>query len=229
MSESKKPNKTTLHVYTKKDIKLCDALSECKDALTKDNVEAVGMLYATNFCHLARLDNNAQLLDENSKAIDLISTYEARVFSPIAELRWLHREAGKGEAALLTEQKSAPENWGEPKTIVAVDKPIEQRYLLWGESVKEQPKKDWLKMATARIGSYFVPVNQTFNKNSEQAKGADQAVEQTENKLRVQLKAREYLCQQEAHGNVYVAEERWLGLAIAKTEAQGKQQGANNG
>jgi len=199
MSEFNERKNITLYIYANEGLSLKMALSACQSILTKDNVQAVAMLYATRRCHFARLEGKGQLLDENSKPIDLNSTYEARVFNDKAELRWLHAEAGVGNAALLTEEKNTPDGWGDPKTIVAVGK-IPQHYLLWGESLSDKINGDWIKMATPRIGHYFAPV-----------KSANAI------KARVQLNAREYLRQDEKHGNIFVAEERWLNLSTVNS------------
>jgi CRISPR-associated protein (TIGR03984 family) len=199
MSESNEQKTITLYVYENEGLSLKNALIACQDVLTKDNSPAVAMLYATRGCHFARLGDKGQLLDKSGKPIELNSTYEARVFSDQAELRWLHVAAGDGSAAVLTEEKNAPNGWSNPKIIVAVGK-IPQSYLLWGESLSDKMNSDWIKMATPRIGHYFAPVKSN-----------------TATKARVRLNAREYLRQDEKHGNVFVAEERWLNLSIANS------------
>ncbi|MGH9959625.1 MAG: type III-D CRISPR-associated protein Csx19 [Pyrinomonadaceae bacterium] len=196
-------NRATLYIYTRKGLLLTDALTGSKDVLTDGSSTAVAMLYAISACHFARLDQG-RLMDKDGKQIDLGSVYEARIFSDKAELRWLHREEGYGDAALLTEEKRDPKGWKEEQPIQPVGMPIEQAYLLWGESTTDQSRNDWTKMATSRIGSYFAPVRSSTNK------------------VRVQLNAREYLSQDEMHGNVFVAEERWLNLSVIKADGNGK-------
>jgi CRISPR-associated protein (TIGR03984 family) len=217
MSESNKQKNVGLYVYTNAGLILTEALAACKSVMAKENSSVVAVLYATRYCRFALLGGEGQLLGKDDVPIDLNSTYEARVFNDKAELRWLHTSAGRGNAALLTEDqqslqnfKGEPNNWKE-ESLSAVDT-IPQSYLLWGESVPDQTHAGWIKMATPRIGSYFAPVNRN----------------QIANNVRVRLNAREYLCQQPTHGNVYVGEERWMSLSVADRDTQGGT-GVHNG
>ena len=112
---------------------------------------------------------------------------------------------------LLSEEEKEVPNWESEKTTLAAD-PIKQKYLLWGESLPGESKPDWIKLATPRIGHYFAPV--------EHSVGA---------KTRVRLNALEYLRQENEHGNIFVFEERWLGLSTVAVQKQSETKEANNG
>lgn len=227
MSDREERIVPALFVHTKEGVSLKDALTECAAFLTQGGAAACAMLYATDRCYLARLVVDGSLRDETGAAIPLGATYEARVFSERAELRWRHTSGGDGEAALLSEAAFAGDGWGRSEELASkgeLTEPIEQSYLLWGESVGDE-KDGWLKMASARVGSYFTPLSRPSG-NSAPA-GEQGARGAGGKKLRVELSAREYLCQG-LHGNVFVAEERWLGLRVAETRAEGEREGAGD-
>jgi CRISPR-associated protein (TIGR03984 family) len=207
MSKSDEQKNCALYVHVSAGLPLEKALAKCQGILSADGAAAVAIIYATNKCRFARLQTGGQLLDEDDQPLDLTSVYEARVFSEKAELRWWHKEGGEGDAALLSERELPV--WAPEKTPLAVGT-IPQTYLLWGESLPGQSKHNWIKMATPRIGHYFAPVEHDV-----------------EARLRVQLKAREFLCQESAHGNVYVFEERWLNLTTVVVR-EGEMKEANN-
>ena len=209
---------SSLHRYTRETITLEDALSDCTAILVSGGKDAVAMLYATNRCVLARLQDGI-LVDQDNAAVDTSSVYEARVFSDNADFRWLNREAGSGDGALLSESQlqldSAWKDQGNVDLGNTSAGTIKQSDLLWGESVG-LPNRGWVKMATPRIGGYYVPLAETVESPKSETNVA---------KLRLQLNAIEYLCQEARHGNVFVAEERWLNISVAKTETRGEAEG----
>lgn len=198
-----------------KDLTLRDALQECALALKPAKLlDTVAVLYSPERCRFAVFSikdatngNGVQLLDEQDNEIAasfLDEVFEARVFNQNAELRWLHRMAGKGSAALLSEEPISaclseppqPEfDYGQLDQL----EPLEQRYLLWGESAGLAGKANWEHLTAARIGYLNVPLTGVKLSDGD----------------RVQLVAREYLAQVDDHGNVAVVEERLIGLERA--------------
>ncbi|WP_214104960.1 type III-D CRISPR-associated protein Csx19 [Acrocarpospora catenulata] len=121
--------------------------------------------------------------------VDLSAVYEARAFTPDAELRWVEA----GYAVLLTENKNLlpGSSWEPLEPIEAIDT-IDTRYLVWGK-VKEADAA-WATLASSRVGTLNVP------------RSAPPAVPQD----RVRLITREYVTVDRDHGNANVAEERLL-------------------
>jgi CRISPR-associated protein (TIGR03984 family) len=201
---------TKLFIHTKPDINLPDALKQCAPVLRHEREPVRAILYSPKNCCFALLDEQGVLRDSRG-VIKPDTVFEARAFSPSAELRWLREPHKIGRAALLTENESIDFGW--EKEQQPVFGKIEQQYLLWGQGAA-QAKIDnrWSKLATARIGVYEAPI-------------AD-----IEHKDYVQLITREFLRELE-DGNVCVVEERLLTLKrcdYKKLEADVKG-GANNG
>jgi CRISPR-associated protein (TIGR03984 family) len=124
----------------------------------------------------------------------LDDVFEARVFSPEAELRWLHSDSGRGRAVVLAEREDALlPGFGQPLSPLAAVEVLPQRYLLWGQPIP--PAQDgWARLYAARIGVLDVPLTVS------------------DNGRRVYLTAREYVSVEPVHGNAHVAEERLLAL-----------------
>ncbi len=197
------------------DLTLRDALRRCAAVLKPSkSLETVSLLYSPERCRFAVLavegaanETAVQLLDEQGNEIAasfLDRVFEARVFNPRAELRWLHKSAGKGAAALLSEQDisgclSEPPHAGFQYEQLDQLEPLETRYLLWGESAGVAGEANWQHLTAARIGYLNVPLTGVKLNDGD----------------RVQLVAREYLSEVDKHGNVAVVEERLLKLEVA--------------
>lgn len=115
-----------------------------------------GLLYTPECCGFAVLGKDG-LRDHDARAWPLASVFEARVFSPAGELRWIHVRAGQGRAALLTadSQIAAPEGWETCERDF-----LEKRdngYLLWGKADSVQDVAGWTRLFEARIGELLVP------------------------------------------------------------------------
>lgn len=215
MNNESEEHQRKLHGYAVQGLTLEKALEDCIDILTSEGRDALALLYATNRCFLARL-KNGNLLDQDDSLVSTAAVYEARMFSDNTELRWLNRDGGSGDAALLTEtQPALNDSWKNRADLnqdVVSAGTIKHSYLLWGESVLP-PRNGWIKMATPRIGGYYSPF------------AMDVSHEYEPTKLRLQLNAIEYLSQEPEHGNVFVAEERWLNISIARAESHGEREG----
>jgi CRISPR-associated protein (TIGR03984 family) len=124
----------------------------------------------------------------------LDEVFEARVFGPDLELRWLHAGAGRGRAVALAEQEAAlPAEFSEALPVLAAVRTFEQHYLLWGMTV--DPVADgWATLFSARVGTLSVPLASSGQGH------------------KVRLRAWEYVAVEPDHGNAYVAEERLTSL-----------------
>ena len=120
---------------------------------------------------------------------DLRDVFEARVFTPDAELRWLHEADQKGRAVFLTEDENLLPADFDPVPALAAIETLPTQYLLWGEPASASGQ--WTTLSAGRIGPRDVPIRATGG--------------------RVRLAAREYVAVDE-HGNAYIAEERLIGL-----------------
>jgi CRISPR-associated protein (TIGR03984 family) len=152
--------------------------------------DAVGLFYSPGGCCLAKV--SGQSIDHPT-AVDLQTIFEARIFNPNYELRWLNQNSGQGDAVLLSEQRLEEATHDAMEAIATLD----QTYILWGEGMTSpQLPSGWSRLATARIGKLDIPLAGVATKQ------------------RVQLKVKEYLTVSDEHGNVGVGEERLLSLSL---------------
>lgn len=192
---------TALFTYSRQPVHLEHALAAFASLPGTDG--ATGLLYTPRQCLLTTL-TAGRLRDCHGDPVDLTGVYEARLFCPAAELRWLNDpgpEAGH-RAVILAEEEQAGRlaDWtARPRTDV-LDR-LPQTYLLWGEGTghAEHAGKPlaagWSLLATARIGALPVPVAQVQGNE------------------RVVLRSVEYVVEAE-HGNAVVFEERLLKLEV---------------
>lgn len=146
--------------------------------------ETFAFFYAPHKCYLARVDASGKFeVHDHDGRVDIDMVFEARVFNSEKEMRWL-----KGHGEAIISDDSFPESVG----------CIPQRYLLWGKSTGET-NGNWTKFATARIGSYYVPLSK---------------IQQNEY---ARFTAIEYLKAYE-DGNVAVVDERLTGIEVYKGE-----------
>jgi CRISPR-associated protein (TIGR03984 family) len=181
----------TLYGRTSPSITLIEALQECRHALAG----AIALLYSPTTCQFGKLQANDYLINSHGQPINLEAIFEARVFNPGYELRWLNNSQGRGSAVLLSENSIAD--------YLATDiDPLEplsthpQKYLLWGEGTNYATTDGWSRLATARIGKLFVPIGAVSNGQ------------------RAYLQTCEYLKVTDKYGNVAVVEERLIGLEV---------------
>ncbi|HLO88055.1 MAG TPA: CRISPR-associated protein Csx19 [Nostocaceae cyanobacterium] len=176
---------------TKENITLKSALEKCASALSK----AVAIIYSPTFCQFAKVDENGNLINMDNQCLPLDRIFELRAFNQNCELRWLNELNGNGKAVLLSEQNIANYLDESISKITALDT-IDQEYILWGKGIENKLNSEWVKLATARIGSIEVPVRSLRNGE------------------RVYLKAIEYLEVIDDNSNVGVVEERLKGLEV---------------
>jgi CRISPR-associated protein (TIGR03984 family) len=181
-------NDRILYSRTAADIRLSDALTKCAELFP----DGVGLFYSPITCQFGKIQANT-ITDKEDKILDLAKIFEARIFNSQAELRWLNRSNGMGNAVLLSEQNIQNYLDKDESTIQAIDI-IDSQYLLWGEGTGKK-QRDWSYISAARTGKIAVPI-ENINRND-----------------RVKLRFREYLSICDRHGNVAIVEERLKGLS----------------
>lgn len=204
----------SLHTWTRDDCDADTVLKAAAASLDRDG-EAVALLYTPRCCVFARLPAEGELLGPpehlcgkgpfRTAAVD--AAYEIRIFTAAWEFRWL-RQGTSGQAAVLWDIPSAEtprsgslRDWTYC-TLQEMTGIVPQQYLLWGKPDADRSKKGWTALTAARIGTLWVPLQEPPPDNK-----------------RVALKAREYLARR-AHGNVVVADQRLLELAVVDPEVQ---------
>ena len=185
---------TTLYSYQAQQITLSESIEACQ----QDLEGAIALLYSPDSCQFLKLAGNEFHASNGNVASNLSHVFEARIFTPEYELRWLNRENGEGDAVLLTEHQKSINGFQELRQPIEVVLP--QHYLLWGEPVlnSRNLQDGWQRLAEARIGKLDIPTDQPLDKNE-----------------KVYLKTREYLKPVDDYGNFGVVEERLLALEIA--------------
>ena len=151
----------------------------------------IALLTSPRRYHVALLDDMGEVISRKGE-IQLDDVFEARVFSPASELRWLHASDGQGRAVVLTEDATAlPDELSErPDPLNAVDTNA-SGYLLWGRAAAVAGD-GWTTFATERIGTLDIPADITTG--------------------HARVTIREYVAVDPMHGNAYIAEERLLGF-----------------
>lgn len=176
---------------------------------TQETETIIGLVYSPQHCCFVRLHGEGAIQAYKGKSpltLTLDGIFEARLFTPEAELRWLKTgPEQQGRAVIISERELAP-----PSGFSEVDQyfkqafsSMEQSYVLWGEADQQSPAlaEGWSLLATARIGRLPVPVN-----------GSGEYVT---------LSSQEYLdC--DDFGNVFVAQERLTKLEW-KTDIEQEQ------
>ncbi len=174
------------------------------DALARAGFRSAVALLSTPTAHTV-----AQVRDGDCRTpagpCDLAEVFEARIFNPEMELRWLHEAGGLGRAVVLGEDEAAlPAAFGDPLAPLHAIEVLAAHYLLWGRPVDDTPE-GWTTLYTARVGVLRVPAT----------------VSTSDHRLR--LVAREYVVVEPRHGNAYVGEERLLGLEETPVPAPARQ------
>lgn len=164
---------------------LAEAIEEYK-AFLGDGEKAYALLYTPRDCHLALVNKEGKFFNQDGE-FSPQSVFEARVFNAQAELRWHNESNGSGKMAIISEA-NFPDAVGT----------IPQKYLVWGQSTGET-KGDWTQFATARIGSFYVPLPNVPDKDY------------------AKFAAVEYL-KTYGDGNVAVVDERLTGIEGYKGE-----------
>lgn len=188
---------TQLTILCRDSLSLAEALADF--ALIVGDTSATALLYSPRRCELG-VFQQGNIVGPKAQPQDLLPVFEARVFNPTAELRWLNDPSGaeRHQAVILTEANCSGllgHSWGATSQDYAGTLP--QTYLLWGAGTGRPLNNGWSELATPRIGALLVPL---AGVNREQ---------------HARLNALEYLTKAE-HGNVIVFEERLCGLEVAR-------------
>lgn len=189
----------SLYIYQARELPmLSEALAEYVSTLNHGSRPAYALLYSPRSCRLTIIDNG-KAYDSAKNEILLDDVFEARVFNSQAELRWLHDARGRGSAVVLSESSSGNFFGNTPAPEPDIVDCLETTYLLWGKRAGNKHPAGWTRFATARIGTFDVPLPDV----QEYA----------------QFTAREYL-KEYVDGNVCFAEERLTGLIQMHEEKQ---------
>ncbi|MBO4270947.1 CRISPR-associated protein Csx19 [Microbispora triticiradicis] len=177
------PGAVALHAVTASGATLAEAL----EATGLDG--ACALLTTPSAYQVARVTGHTCVT--RSGPVDLAAVYEARVFSPDVELRWM--ESASASAVVLAEdERLLPDSFGDRLDPLPAARTIEARYLVWG--AVQAAMDGWATLSSARVGVLDVPALTAVRDG------------------RVRLAAREYVAVDPQHGNAYVAEERLLGF-----------------
>jgi len=196
----------TLYARAGNNISFQEALKNCSGILLEH--PAIALLYTPSWCGFAQVGEAANLIlsQRHGEGFDPDPVFEARVFSEVAELRWLKNWPNEGRAALISEQDISG-YLDQPAGTYTSDNCLDQRYLLWGEGIEaanDALPDRWSRLAMARVGTIDVPYP---------LDGREVVTGKGE---RLQLLTREYLDVIDDFGNVAVVEERLLKLEKAK-------------
>lgn len=178
----------TLHGAAHPRLSLAEAVVTCADAGALNGGTALLTAPASYRVALVTPDGDCATPDGPP---DLASVYEARVFTPSAELRWLGESGGPGRAVVLTEAPALlPDTFPETDGL-ALDavSTLVAHHLVWGRATGEDGP--WTTLSSTRIGALAVPV-----------RASD----------RVRLRSCQYVAVEPEHGNAFVAEERLIQL-----------------
>lgn len=183
---------TKLNTYSQKGISFCEALKIYTSIVCER--KSIAILYSQKSCQIATF-KEGNLQDDLGNTVSLEPVFEARVFNMISELRWVNDPSPtrNHRTTILTEQNFSNELEKFACLSTLVLDTIDQKYLVWGEGTGKKANDGWSELATARIGSLIIPLNDVGNNQ------------------RVSLNSREYLVET-FHGNVIVFDERLIKL-----------------
>jgi len=169
------------------------------DAVAAFGRDAIGWAYAPREAYWLRLTSGAlRRLDTpqgraardartaTQTTASLAEAFELRLFTPDAELRWVHESGGKGTWHVLDDRTASAAG------LARLKHPAPLR-LLWGRAVETHD--GWTRLADARIGSLWVPLTTGPDDHDY-----------------VSLDVVEYT-RTDSHGNTAVADERCTGLS----------------
>lgn len=177
---------------------------------------AVGMISSPVRHDLVRLDPDGGQLVTSSGPAELDDVFHLRLFTPEAELRWVHTGARRGNAVLLSEGGTGPAGWITNAT--EVDEVLDGQHALWGRrftTLDDAGGLDaggldaagWCRAIEGRIGWIDVPAATPATPAA-----SDPDRDWPEQYLAVRF--REYLTS-DGYGNAIVLDERLIEITIA--------------
>ncbi len=187
---------TKLNRYRRDGISLDEAVEQFLAATGE--AEATGILYTPRRCLVVRIRRGSDGPVFEHPKEQPVDAYEARVFTGEAELRWLNDPTPTAchQAVVISERDLAEPVASWDRNELTATKVLDQQYLLWGETDSGAQPDGWVRLSTARVGAYWVPIDARPGP-----------------KQQVCLRTREYL-QRARYGNVVVAEERLVGFEL---------------
>lgn len=186
-----------LHIYTRP-CGLAEAVAaHAAAAPTREGEVTVAMAQAADAFAFAVVRDGALCLDAGGIA-DPAGIFDLRAFNARAELRWLSEAGARGGSAAIVapEALSLPQGWADaPEDLLPDDPDLKRHYVLWGRGAPDgNEPAGWSRLTEARVGALWVPLAGVPKDGM------------------VRLAAIEHLAEEPGHGNVYVLEERLVGL-----------------
>lgn len=155
--------------------------------------------------HLAvRLDGSTPSTPDGP--VDLSGVFAARLFTPLAELRWVQVGGGLGEAVVVGEQAAPLPGWVAKQADV-VDA-LDGRYALWGRRFDPHPSDvdGWCRALEGRLGWVDLPLR---GRPPERGRTDHSWPDEY-----LSLIYREYVGL-DTHGNAVVVDERLIAIEVA--------------
>lgn len=180
----------------------------------------VGMVSSPVGHDLVRFDGGQ--LTTSAGPAELGEVFHLRLFTPEAELRWVHTGSRRGAAVLLGESGACPEGWATDS--VAVEEVLDGQYALWGRRFETLETDRWCRAVEGRIGWIDVPAatpasTATLTPDKTSAMAGQDWPEEF-----LAVRFREYLTSDES-GNAEVLDERLLEFVVAPARFGGAQSG----
>ncbi|TWT63727.1 type III-D CRISPR-associated protein Csx19 [Rubinisphaera italica] len=148
----------SLHYWGLSDCSARQAIDAIRLLITE---ELTGLLYSPVACHVYQSQGESE---DCFPEIDpqLTGVFELKLWTPHWELRWLHQQAGRGNAVLLAENENLnPESWNSLRSFSNLI-PQDNQYLLWGKTADSNTEgypPNWSVLSEGRFGELPVPLS----------------------------------------------------------------------
>ena len=163
---------TELYTYHKDQLSLSEVIQL---PLAKGTL---GLFYAPKQCQFGRWDNG-KISDAQGQPFALGQVFEARLFHPTAEVRWLREPysdaLGRAVYLMDNEHKSQTAFKGKGWQTQTLNNLSLQnnQYMLWGDYWEtDDSTEGWSALATTRIGKLSVPLPTLAKKSASLLKNA---------------------------------------------------------
>ncbi len=167
--------------------------------------DAVGVISSPAGHDLVRLDGG-QLVTAGTPA-ELAEVFSIRLFTPDAELRWVHTGERRGAAVALSENGGCPAGWSADSA--EIEDVLDGQYALWGRRFEALAAAGWCRAVEGRIGWIDVPA----------ATPAASDPERDWPEEYLALRFREYVTSDE-FGNAAVLDERLIEIVVTEVQFQ---------
>lgn len=140
-------------------VSLGEALADAASVLGSS---PVCLLYLPFDCVVARLLPDGSL-ERDGAPLQAGEAFEARAFSQLGELRWVHEVDGHGRAVVVAEEGAGDLSrldvgWSSSGRIGPVEA-VRVRYVLWGRSRTAGRGPGWTWLKSPRTGDLLVPLD----------------------------------------------------------------------